>query len=185
MDGPQLLTTPDDDWDDRLAHENVRAWYHQPKLYALLRRLNLERIAKFAAPRGFSRSDADGVPDADDRTEVMASILEGAIGYLRALDEGRKPTQHETDCAYVIAHEFFHCKVPWQGTVPAAEFAEKDELYGHPNAMVPALQHVVRRRAAINSFSGIFRWRKVPAAAFDLEFLPWLRARVAERGIVL
>ncbi len=180
MEGPLLIDHPDDEWIQHLDDEDVEAWYHNPRTYAFLKRLGLHGLADKIAPGGYSRSDQDGVPDADDRVVLRRSVLQGALRAVAVLDEKGTPARSDLKALRLAAHEFFHCKVPWRGTVPDRQYREAERTYGHPAAALPAIGHAFERDFAVNAFTGLLRHHNAPHGAW-VEACSWLRGRYAER----
>lgn len=184
--GPQLQPIRDADWISHLRLEGVQAWYHNPRLYAWLRRRRLQFLNVLAdrlAPRAYARQDKDGVPDADDLVRCKQSVYEGALRAARRIAAGQLPTStFDLECFVTLWHERLHCKVPWQGTVPDSTYRELVEIYDHPKTAVAGLLHAHRRAYAVNAFTGLLRRRLEPEATL-LETANWILTRHAHREL--
>jgi hypothetical protein len=150
-----LTVVADEKWIAFLDAEDVEAWYHNPRIYAWLRSRKLGFLVALAdklAPRGFARTDnVDGISPGD-RVFLMQSCYDATI---KAIAEWRmhgKIPSALWSAMNVVPHEFKHCEIDWTPT------KEQLELFSHPTKAVPAVQHALRRKGAINAFTGLLRY---------------------------
>jgi hypothetical protein len=184
--GPRIEAIRDGDWIKHLAAERVTSWYHNPRLYAWLRRRRLQLLKPlldFFAPRAYACPDKDGIPDADDLVRCKQSTYDAAVRAAQRIARGLLPVDRfDLDAFITVWHERLHCKVPWQGTVPEATYREAAEIYGHPTGAIPGFLHARRRQYAVNSFTGLLRRRLEPEGTL-LETATWILMRHAQREL--
>lgn len=178
VEGPAYDCRPVKGWMQFLEKKNIQAFYHDPRIYGMLKKVRLEKLFSFLAPRGFASTDDVGGPSNGDRITVRQDVEDAFLKAIPIIRRGEKVPFLLWNVASVLPHEFKHTK---PSAVPTTE---ELEVHSHPNALRPALSHASRIGFRVNTFSGALRFRQEPREDL-LECIAWFEAKLAERRLLI
>jgi len=180
MSGPSLEVVKMADYRKKLEDEKIEAWYHNPRIYAWLRKHRLQALdglVYMLAPRGYARPDNLDGPTEGDHIVLREDVVQACQDAIKQWRAEGKISRSIWRKMNVAPHEFSHCLVDWTPT------KEQEEKFDHPGKALPAIAHAHRTGYRINAFTGLLRWAVEPEEDVWVPFIAWFEATMELRTL--